>query len=1018
MGKIRPVYNNFAAGEISPKLAGRSDLPVFQAGASRMKNMKPERLGGASKRGGFKYIAKTPVDDSARLIPWSINDELDLILVLSDGAINILDVSYGHTPAFLATDPAATSGTLPITELRTIGGSPAYAEADIAAVKYAQNMRSIYLAHPDYPLFYIKYVDYDSVTGYISLEYGPVMFEGSIASSTLIDAAVGVTDVIPATYLMGALSVLQADIVYDIENAGVSGSINNKPLVSITKIETTTPRYFHYSYDAGWQAGKVSGDKHDGDTGLPIAVASDGWFVGPSESYTIVKFTDTDTATQILDKLKAKLEPGIQYHLRGERDGPLNIDYRGGIEYYNEKTERSYKLGLADTIGAATLSIATPAVLTRAAHGLVTGNMVYLSTTGALPTGLLAGKMYWVSKIGNDTCYLYQTYADAMAGTNRIATSGTQSGTHTLYKVMETTIDAESSTLLGYMTMDTPKISVNKNATPGTDIMERVAPWLTPDKVYLCDGSIAFNGGTPVSAMKDVSGEEPAIVVTFSDSSEIRVTASSTGLTGQLNVILTPFYDRNDNPGFVTFHQGRMVVGGSRIEPNVFFMSQSNDHSNFKYFEDVEYEKTTPKPASEWADPDQPEYTVEIDTVQQIGAASAIRMQLSTDENEAIQWAASIQDLVIGTVTSEWVVPANVNAIDSRVVLTSRNGSADIQGRFVKGSIMFVPHSRKGAKVFQPAVGQTTESATEHAEHLFTDSSYVVGMDFRQDPGHEVLITLSDGRAVVGVFGSDVVGWMPLETRAGDVIESMVAITSMGEDAIYAVVKRVIDGGHEWYIERLVTTDDATFSGRRYLDSFVEDAPTAGVISGLDRFVGQAPTVIIDNLGGAGVQALIAAGTPLWGVLDVLGNGTASQYTPDGTTTKIDLPDGEDCIIGYPYEAVLQLPRIDQLNIDGLPKTAGPVHIRVRRSGDFFLRKTDAEGDDMYLQGGVLLDQSLVPMPGDITTGYRVYPYSGVLRTEAFSGATEDQFITLASKSPEPMNIQLVAPTYSVGEIE
>lgn len=86
---------------------------------------------------------------------------------------------------------------------------------------------------------------------------------------------------------------------------------------------------------------------------------------------------------------------------------------------------------IVPSIGTFTVSIATPAVVTLNNHGLETGDSVYLTTTGALPTGLSANTIYYVVKIDANTFNLATTFANANAGT-KIATSGTQSGVHTL----------------------------------------------------------------------------------------------------------------------------------------------------------------------------------------------------------------------------------------------------------------------------------------------------------------------------------------------------------------------------------------------------------------------------------------------------------------------------------------------------------------------------------------------------------------------------------------------------------
>lgn len=83
----------------------------------------------------------------------------------------------------------------------------------------------------------------------------------------------------------------------------------------------------------------------------------------------------------------------------------------------------------------ATMTIASPCVVTLANHGLRNGAGVQFSTTGTLPTGIVPGTNYYIYSTGTNTFNLYDTYANAIAGgsTGRVNTSGTQSGTHTIF---------------------------------------------------------------------------------------------------------------------------------------------------------------------------------------------------------------------------------------------------------------------------------------------------------------------------------------------------------------------------------------------------------------------------------------------------------------------------------------------------------------------------------------------------------------------------------------------------------
>jgi hypothetical protein len=92
----------------------------------------------------------------------------------------------------------------------------------------------------------------------------------------------------------------------------------------------------------------------------------------------------------------------------------------GGIYLWNAN------LGVASS--TFTVTIATPAVITFSSlTGLPNGTAIQLTTTGALPTGLAVGTVYYVANVSGSTCNLTSTYGGA-----NINTSGTQSGTHSV----------------------------------------------------------------------------------------------------------------------------------------------------------------------------------------------------------------------------------------------------------------------------------------------------------------------------------------------------------------------------------------------------------------------------------------------------------------------------------------------------------------------------------------------------------------------------------------------------------
>ena len=79
-----------------------------------------------------------------------------------------------------------------------------------------------------------------------------------------------------------------------------------------------------------------------------------------------------------------------------------------------------------------TITIAAPGVISWTAHGYTTACPVVFTTTGALPTGITAGTVYWVvpSSVTANSFTIATSVANALAGT-QITTTGSQSGTQT-----------------------------------------------------------------------------------------------------------------------------------------------------------------------------------------------------------------------------------------------------------------------------------------------------------------------------------------------------------------------------------------------------------------------------------------------------------------------------------------------------------------------------------------------------------------------------------------------------------
>lgn len=121
-----------------------------------------------------------------------------------------------------------------------------------------------------------------------------------------------------------------------------------------------------------------------------------------------------------------------------------------------------------------TITIAAPGVVSYTSHGLSTGDKVYITTTGALPTGLTASTSYYVVSVDANSFSLATSEANAIAGT-KITTTGSQSGTHTLFAGGIVNQQA-SSTQSGNLNITTQTIVGAKSflTSDGTDFITTI----------------------------------------------------------------------------------------------------------------------------------------------------------------------------------------------------------------------------------------------------------------------------------------------------------------------------------------------------------------------------------------------------------------------------------------------------------------------------------------------------------------------------------------------------------------
>jgi hypothetical protein len=136
MAKASPPFNNFTAGELSPRLEGRTDVNKYFNGCKKLQNFLIHPHGGASRRPGTKYVNSVKTSSNfTRLIPFEFNVDQAYILEFGEQYFRIH--KDGGT---------VVSGGNPV-EVATV-----YTSAQVSGIKFTQSADVMYLVHPSHPV--------------------------------------------------------------------------------------------------------------------------------------------------------------------------------------------------------------------------------------------------------------------------------------------------------------------------------------------------------------------------------------------------------------------------------------------------------------------------------------------------------------------------------------------------------------------------------------------------------------------------------------------------------------------------------------------------------------------------------------------------------------------------------------------------------------------------------------------------------------------------------------------------
>lgn len=137
MAKAQPIQTNFTAGELSPRVNSRIDIAKYNNGLKTGENLQFLVQGGARRRAGSRFVAETKNSAKrSRLIEFIFNREQAYMLEFGDLYMRVFKNGAPVGAPYEIATP--------------------YTEAQLDDIAYVQGADTMFLAHPDVPVYRLQ----------------------------------------------------------------------------------------------------------------------------------------------------------------------------------------------------------------------------------------------------------------------------------------------------------------------------------------------------------------------------------------------------------------------------------------------------------------------------------------------------------------------------------------------------------------------------------------------------------------------------------------------------------------------------------------------------------------------------------------------------------------------------------------------------------------------------------------------------------------------------------------------
>jgi len=411
-------------------------------------------------------------------------------------------------------------------------------------------------------------------------------------------------------------------------------------------------------------------------------------------------------------------------------------------------------------------------------------------------------------------------------------------------------------------------------------------------------------------------------------------------------------------PMSVGFFNQRMAFGATKTQPQTLWFSKPDAYTDF--------ETTIPT-----ADDD------------------SIVITLAANDVNTIRHIIGLGDLVVFTANSAWMVAPGQNPFtpsNAPARVQEYHGSAAVPPVVVGNIILYLQEKCKSVRNMGYVLESDGYRGTDVsllASHLFEDHT-IKAMALQRSP-YSILWCVRDDGVLLGLTylpEHDVMAWHRHVTDGE--FESVAVISGDGQDDVYFVVKRTVNGATKRYVEMLShRLPENDLKQAVFLDSSLSYHDTTAIqdVTGLDHLEGKTVNALADGF-----------------VIRGLTVESGSVHLPD--TAK-------DICIGLPYTSAIKTLRLE------IGTKSGTLQGRYKAINKIILRVEKTLGGRIGYDEYGNLDEP--KFRSDEPYGVHSKLRTGDIEMVFPAGYNKDGQIYFVQDEPLPFTIQALIPNITVG---